>query len=88
MSVIRSTGSSGAFDNSGSGDTESLVSGAAVAVVYSVGIAFGGHHPNLLLYFCKWSNSVSIPNCSAFGGAVVLGVGCPWAWGSTFCGWF
>ena len=54
MSVIGSAGTSAAFDNSGSGGTEGLVSGAAVAVDYSVGIAFGGHHPNSLLYFCKW----------------------------------
>ena len=59
MSVIRGTGRSGAFDNSGSGGTEGLVSGAAVAVDYSIGIAFGGHHPNLL-YFCKWGNLVPI----------------------------
>ena len=27
-------------------------------------------------------------HCSAFGGAVVLGVGCSWAWGSIFMGGF
>ena len=59
MSVIGSAGSSGAFDKSGSQGPEGLVSGAAVTVDYSVGIAFGGHHPNLL-YFCKWGNSVPI----------------------------
>ena len=53
MPVVGSAGSSGAFDNSGSGGTEGLVSGAAVAVDYSVGIAFDGHHPSLLLYLCK-----------------------------------
>ena len=60
MSVIGSTGSSGAFDDSASGGTEGLVSGAAVAVHYSVGIAFGGYYPNLLLYSCKWGNVVPI----------------------------
>ena len=60
MSVIGSAGSSRAFDNSGSGSTDGLASGAAVAVDYPVGIAFGGHHPNLLLYFCKWGNLVPI----------------------------
>ena len=59
MSLIRSTGGLGAFDNSGPGGTEGLESEAAVAVGYSVGIAFGGHHPNLL-YFCKWGNLVPI----------------------------
>ena len=60
MSVIRSAGSSGTVHNSGSGGAEDLVSGAAVAVDYSVQIAFGGYHPNLLLYYCKWGNSVPI----------------------------
>ena len=60
MPVIRSAGSSGAIYSSGFGGTEDLVSGAAVAVDYSVGIAFGGCHPNPLLYFCKWGNLVPI----------------------------
>ena len=60
MSAIGSAVSSEAIYNSGSWGAEDLVSGAAVAVDYSVGIAFGGYHPNLLLYFCKWGNSAHI----------------------------
>ena len=87
MSVIGSTGSAGAFDNSGSGITEGLVSGAAVAMDYSVEVASDGHCPNLLLYFCKWGSLV--PICIAlllavllYWGLVFLGLGL------YFYGWF
>ena len=80
MSVFGSTGSSGAVYNSGFGGTEDLVSGDTVAVDCSVGIAFGGYHPNLLLYFCKWGNSVPINIIPCFvvllhWGSVVPGPG-------------
>ena len=86
MSVFGSTGSSRAVYSSGFGGTEDLVSGAAVAVEYSVGIAFGGYHPNLLLYVCKLGNSVPIHIILLFvvllhWGQVVLGPGALSLWG-------
>ena len=83
MSVIGSAGSSGAVYNSGCGGTEDLLSGATVAVDYSVGIAFGCYHPNLLLYFCKRGNLIPIHIISLFV-CCLLGVGCSWTWGSIF----
>ena len=57
----------------GLGGTEGLVSGAAVAVHYSVGIAFGGHHPNLLLYFLQMGQFSPHLHHSAFGGSIFMG---------------
>ena len=45
------------FDNSGSGDTEDLLSEVAV---HSVEIIFDGHHPSLPLHLYKWVNLVPI----------------------------
>ena len=64
------------------------MSGVVVAVDYSVGIAFGGYCPSLLLYFCKMGQFGTHPHHSTFCGAVVLEVGCSWAWGSIFMGGF
>ena len=46
MSVTWISGNSGASDSLGSG-------GAASEAVAAVGTAFGGHHPNLPLSFCR-----------------------------------
>ena len=52
----------GAVDNSGSGGTEDLASGAAVVVYleHSAKFDFGGHHPSPPLHSYKWDNSVPI----------------------------
>ena len=87
MSVNGSAGSSGAVYNSGSWGTEDLVSGAAVAVDYSVGIAFGDYSPNFLPYVCKWGSLVPI-NIIPLLWCCYTRVGCSWAWGSIFMGGF
>ena len=53
MSVTWISGNSGASGSFGSG-------GAASGAVVVAGTAFGGHHPNLPLSFCRWGNSVPI----------------------------
>ena len=62
MSETGSAGHFGASDNSGSGDIEGLASGIAVAVCleHSAEVAFGVHHPSLLLCFYRWANLVPI----------------------------
>ena len=62
MSVTRSTGSFGAFDNSGCGGVEGLAYGVVVAVYleHSAEITFGSHRPSLLPHFCRWGSSVPI----------------------------
>ena len=73
MPVIGSSGSSEAVYSSGFGGAEDLVSGAAVAVDYSVGIAFGGYCPNLLLCFLQMGQFCPHPHHSSFCRAVALG---------------
>ena len=63
----------------GSGKNSSVVYLVYECLCWFAGVAFGAHHPNLLLHSCKWDSSVPIHItlvwCCCTGGWLILFLG-------------